>query len=127
MKNCQMDLSWPSVILELFEKQEAISQAGDQILRIDCVLNTPERISENVTPIFFQKFAFYMALPVMSIAFSITIWGLVYLKKKYDFYRNPWDYEAAGLHSVIEDGLIDHDEVRETLEALGENCEPIRV
>mmetsp|Transcript_7318 Transcript_7318/g.9646 ORF Transcript_7318/g.9646 Transcript_7318/m.9646 type:complete len:568 (+) Transcript_7318:2-1705(+) len=103
-----------------------MSSAGDRIISIECVLNSDVNSARN-TSVFFQKFAFYMALPVLAVSCSWCFWRLVYYYKKLKLDRKPWNYKAAGLFDVINDGLIEHNEVAETLEALDENAEPMRV
>jgi len=119
-----IDMDWPDQVAELFDRQNTISSAGDKIFSIDCVLN--REVKEDDTEVFFQKFLFYMLLPILAVSFSACFWTGVYFKKAWDF-RKPWDFEAAGLGNEIEDGIIEAHEVQAVLEKLGESSEPIRV
>jgi len=129
-----IEMDWPDIVLQLYDKQELVSKTGDRMISIECIFNTvsadydPENLTMmEDTSIFYKKLSFYMGVPVMIMVGCALFWYLVYIKKAQKFKRNRWNYNDCGLDDIVADGLIEAHEVGRVLEAVGEVSNRIRV
>jgi len=121
-----LDMEWPDAIQEMFDKQEMVSKVGDRLIQIDCIFNTEDSVNDAAS-LFYKKLMFFMALPPLVIVFTALFWSSMYLYKKEKFRRNPWNFNCGELEDIAEDGMIDADEVKETLAYFKEPADDMRV
>jgi len=135
-----LDMEWPAIIMQMFDKQEMLSKAGDRLISIDCIFNAVKEDyyedqgtsmiatdEEDEVSIFYKKLAFFMCVPPGIVMFSGLFWYSMYLMKAIKFKFKKWNYQNAGLEDILEDGLIDAHEVQRILASVKEGCDQMRV
>ena len=79
----QFNLQWPSYVLQLFNAQQTVATASDQIFSLDCYFTSNGSSYEEI---YYAKLIITVLLPPIIWAISILVWVAICLK------RNNWKY-----------------------------------
>jgi hypothetical protein len=75
----QLDLSWPSFVLQYIEVQQAAASVDQQVFSFDCYLDSTEGSSDQT---YYDKITILAFIPVLLAAVAVAYWSLVYYFKR---------------------------------------------
>lgn len=111
-------LNWPAQVVAMFETQEKVgSPAGDQLISIECVFD--KHSSEHTTlPIYYQKLAFFMCLPVIACVIPILFWSWRYLVHRARHIRS-WSWKRLKIEDT-NNGNVSKEQLEDVIYAAGD-------
>mmetsp|Transcript_31739 Transcript_31739/g.40745 ORF Transcript_31739/g.40745 Transcript_31739/m.40745 type:complete len:1210 (-) Transcript_31739:340-3969(-) len=127
-----LSLNWPFSVENILEKEALIFNLGEHLISVDCIFNqyantNNETGSESQV---YQKIGFFLCLPIALGLVTISFWAILDVCRVAKIRHHTWDsdyFRKVGLEKEIADGVIDQNEIKNTLEKLNQRCDRIRV
>jgi len=128
-----LSLNWPFSIASFLEAEDMVFNLGDRLISVDCIFNEYANVNEEEETsetMVYDKIGFFLCLPVILVLVVCGIWAVMDLYRVSKIKKDVWDdahFAKMGLGDEIADGVIDMDEIEDTLKKLKQRSDTIRV